>query len=110
MANAGKTVQGKGRKREVDAEAVLGNIRRSHGLSRFTLRGLGKVTLEWRLVATGHSIRKPFLAESGRRAGRSIEHRAFPRRPYAGAGGHLLVSEKGLHRNRFRRSPFSWAI
>ncbi len=38
-------------------------IKRNLGFTRFTLRGLEKVTLEWRLVAAGHNIRKLFLAE-----------------------------------------------
>ena len=45
-------------------ETVFGDIKRNLGFTRFTLRGLEKVTLEWRLVATGHNIRKLFLAES----------------------------------------------
>ncbi|WP_343217560.1 transposase [Collinsella sp. An271] len=52
----------------VDVETAFGNIKRNLGFTRFTLRGLEKVELEWRLVATGHNIRKPFLAES-RKAG-----------------------------------------
>ena len=52
------------KRRSVDAGTVLGDIKRNLGFTRFSLRGLEKVTLEWRLVATGHSIRKLFLAES----------------------------------------------
>lgn len=52
------------KKRSVDVETVFGDIKRNLGFTRFTLRGLEKVTLEWRLVATGHNIRKLFLAES----------------------------------------------
>ena len=51
------------KRRSVDVEAVFGDIKRNLGFTRFTLRGLEKVTLEWRLVATGHNIRKLFLAE-----------------------------------------------
>ena len=51
------------KRRSVDVEAVFGDIKRNLGFTRFTLRGLEKVTLEWRLVATGHNIRKFFLAE-----------------------------------------------
>ena len=52
------------KRRSVDVETVFGDIKRNLGFTRFTLRGLEKVTLEWRLVATGHNIRKLFLAES----------------------------------------------
>ena len=52
------------KRRSIDVETVFGNIKRNLGFTRFTLRGLEKVTLEWRLVATGHNIRKLFLAES----------------------------------------------
>ena len=56
------------KRRSVDVEAAFGNIKRNLGFPRFTLRGLEKVELEWRLVAMGHNIRKLFLAES-RKAG-----------------------------------------
>ena len=55
------------KRRSVDVETVFGDIKRNLGFTRFTLRGLEKVALEWRLVATGHNIRKLFLAESRRR-------------------------------------------
>lgn len=51
------------KRRGVDVETVFGNIKRNFGFTRFTLRGLEKVELEWRLVATGHNIRKLFLAQ-----------------------------------------------
>lgn len=52
------------KRRSVDVETVFDDIKRNLGFTRFTLRDLEKVTLEWRLVATGHNIRKLFLAES----------------------------------------------
>ena len=52
------------KKRGTDVETVFGDIKRNHGFTRFLLRGLEKVTLEIRLVAAGHNIRKLFLAES----------------------------------------------
>ena len=55
------------KRRAVDVETVFGDIKRNLGFTRFTLRDLEKVTLEWRLVATGHNIRKLFLAESRKR-------------------------------------------
>ena len=57
------------KRRSVDVETVFGDIKRNLGFRRFTLRGLEKVTLEWRLVATGHNIRKLFLAESRKAPG-----------------------------------------
>ncbi|WP_244595114.1 transposase [Slackia isoflavoniconvertens] len=68
------------KKRSVDVETVFGDIKRNLGFTRFTLRGLEKVTLEWRLVATGHNIRKLFLAESKKRkamAGAAAQERLF---------------------------------
>lgn len=66
------------KRRSIDVETVFGNIKRNLGFTRFTLRGLEKVTLEWRLVATGHNIRKLFLAES-RKTGQGQSHRgSFP--------------------------------
>lgn len=52
------------KRRSVDVETVFGDIKRNLGFARFTLRGLEKVSHEWRLVAAGHNIRKLFLAES----------------------------------------------
>ena len=52
------------KKRSIDVETAFGDIKRNLGFTRFTLRGLEKVTLEFRLVAAGHNIRKLFLAES----------------------------------------------
>ena len=52
------------KKRGVDVETAFGDIKRNLGFARFTLRGLEKATLEFRLVAAGHNIRKLFLAES----------------------------------------------
>ena len=59
------------KRRSVDVETVFGDIKRNLGFTRFTLRDLEKVTLEWRLVATGHNMRKLFL--SGRRKGKGAE-------------------------------------
>lgn len=46
------------KKRSVDVETVFGDIKRNMGFTRFTLRGLKKAELEFRLVAMGHNIRK----------------------------------------------------
>ena len=57
------------KKRGVDVETVFGDIKRNYGFTRFTLRGLEKATLEFRLVATGHNIRKLFRAQSAEMTG-----------------------------------------
>ena len=46
------------KRRSTDVETVFGDIKRDFGFTRFTLRGLEKCTLEFRLVAAGHNIRK----------------------------------------------------
>lgn len=68
---AGSALQ---KRRSVDVETVFGDIKRNLGFTRFTLRGFEKVTLEWRLVAAGHNIRKLFLAEceKGKMAARAM--------------------------------------
>ena len=48
-------------------ETVFGDIKRNGGFTRFLLKGLEKVTLEWRLVALGHNLRKLFIAETEKR-------------------------------------------
>ena len=54
------------KKRGVDVETVFGDIKNNHGFTRFTLRGLEKASLEWRLVALGHNIRKLTYALKGK--------------------------------------------
>lgn len=46
------------KRRSTDVETVFGDIKRDFGFTRFTLRGLEKCTLEFRLVAAGHNRRK----------------------------------------------------
>lgn len=46
------------RRRSTDVETVFGDIKRNWNFRRFTLRGLEKVALEWRLLMMGHNIRK----------------------------------------------------
>jgi len=46
------------KKRSVDVETVFGNIKQNYRFTRFRLRGLEKVSLEFRLVAMGHNMRK----------------------------------------------------
>ena len=50
------------KKRAVDVETAFGDIKRNMGFTRFTLRGLDKVELEFRLIAMGHNIRKMMRA------------------------------------------------
>ena len=54
------------KRRGIDVETVFGDIKRNLGFTRFTLRGLEKTRLEWRLIAAGHNIRKLHLAELGK--------------------------------------------
>lgn len=46
------------KRRSIDVETAFGDIKRDFGFTRLTLRGLEKCTLEFRLVAAGHNIRK----------------------------------------------------
>ena len=48
-------------------ERVFANLKWNHGWRRFLLRGLGKVTLEWRLMLVAGNVAK--LARSGTKAG-----------------------------------------
>ena len=50
-------------------EPVFGNIRANKGLHRFTYRGLGKVSVQWRLYCLVHNIEK--LANYGRKYGKT---------------------------------------
>ena len=44
-------------------KTVFRDIKENYGFTRFTLRGLEKVTLEFRLIAADHNIRKLFRAK-----------------------------------------------
>lgn len=46
------------RRRATDVETVFGDIKRNWGFRRFTLRGIAKVSHEWRLLMMGHNMRK----------------------------------------------------
>lgn len=46
------------RRRATDVETVFGDVKRNWGFKRFTLRGIGKVAHEWRLLMMGHNMRK----------------------------------------------------
>ena len=45
-------------------EPVLGQIKHGRGFRQFLLRGLEKVTSEWRLICTGHNLLKLFRTQS----------------------------------------------
>ena len=45
-------------KRPVDVEAVFGRLKQNWGFRRFTLRGLEKVSTEWRILSIAHNIAK----------------------------------------------------
>lgn len=46
------------KRRSVDVEPVFGDIKQNHGFTRFLLRGLEKVSVEWGLICLGHNMRK----------------------------------------------------
>jgi transposase len=46
------------KRRATDVETVFGNVKSNYRFTRFTMRGLAKVTLEWGLLALGHNMRK----------------------------------------------------
>lgn len=52
---AGRTIYGK---RKCLVEPVFGQIKTRNGFSQFLLRGLDKVKLEWKIVATAHNLLK----------------------------------------------------
>ena len=51
------------RKRIVTVERVFANIRHHKQMSRFTLRGKGKVSTQWQLYCLVHNIEK--MAHNG---------------------------------------------
>ena len=52
-------------KRPVEPEAVFGNIKFNHGFKRFRLKSAEKVSVEWRLVAIAHNLRKYIARNMG---------------------------------------------
>ena len=46
------------KRRSIEVESVFGNIKSNYGVTRFSLRGLDKVTLEWGLHSIAHNMRK----------------------------------------------------
>lgn len=53
------------KKRPIEVEAVFGQLKRNNGFTRFSMRGLEKVRLEFLLMALGHNLRK--MAAKARR-------------------------------------------
>lgn len=48
------------RLRKMVVEPVLGQIKQARGIRRFLLRGLDKVSVEWKLICAGHNLLKLF--------------------------------------------------
>jgi Transposase DDE domain len=46
--------------RKSTVEPVFGQIKEARGIRRFRLRGLSKVTSEWKLICTTHNLLKLF--------------------------------------------------
>ena len=46
------------KRRSVEVESVFGNIKSNYGITRFSLRGLEKVNLEWGIHGIAHNMRK----------------------------------------------------
>ena len=46
--------------RKSTVEPVFGQIKEARGIRRFSLRGLSKVTSEWRLIGATHNLLKLF--------------------------------------------------
>jgi Transposase DDE domain len=46
------------KQRSVDVESSFGDIKYNQGYSRFRLRGIKKVNIEWGLIAISHNLRK----------------------------------------------------
>jgi transposase len=49
------------KQRSVDVESSFGDIKHNQGYTRFRLRGLNKVKIEWGLIAISHNLRKVAL-------------------------------------------------
>jgi hypothetical protein len=48
------------KRRKVDIEPVISDIKHNMGLKKFLLRGLGKVNIETRLVSIAHNLKDSF--------------------------------------------------
>jgi len=51
------------KQRSIDVESVFGHIKSCRGFTRFMLRGLEKVSLEWGLLSIAHNMRKVWSFE-----------------------------------------------
>ena len=49
---------------------MFGDVKRNWSFKRFTLRGIEKVSHEWRLLMMGHNLRKLAKALSGKEPAR----------------------------------------
>ena len=53
-------------------EPVFGQIKQARGFNQFLLRGLDKVSGEWKLICTGHNLLKIFSARRNGLLGREV--------------------------------------
>jgi hypothetical protein len=53
------------KRRSIEPESVFGNLKANYGVTRFSLRKLDKVTLEWGLHSIAHNMRKMAKATVG---------------------------------------------
>ena len=60
-------------------EPVLGQIKHGRGFRQFLLRGLERVSSEWRLICTGHNLLKLFRAQSQGLMGLKVQAMALAR-------------------------------
>jgi Transposase DDE domain len=58
--------------RKSTVEPVFGQIKEARGLRRFRLRGLFKVTSEWRLICATHNLLKLFCHRTAVASARTI--------------------------------------
>jgi len=54
------------------AAPVFGQIKQARGFNQFLLRGVDKVSGEWKLICTGHNLLKLFGAHRNGLLGREV--------------------------------------
>ena len=93
------------KRRSVDVETVFGDVERNLGFTRFTLRGLEKVALGWRLVAAGpqHTEALPGGMRKGEDGGRGhgASRPLFAFSQQAAPSECFGCKKRGLYRNHF---------
>jgi Transposase DDE domain len=88
------------RKRAVWVESLFGEAKDWHGMRRFRLRRLGKVTIEALLIASGQHVKR-LLAFGGRRPKKLAQVAAL--RPPSGTGHEMGLTRRYLARRSWRR-------